>query len=434
MRSRWGAVFLLLCFFVLSFFYLSGINSPPFHPDEMSLLYQSRDLEAFLSNPLSLAWQSTPDNPYDQTYRELNAPLTKYVLGFGRMIAGFAASDVETDWDWGKSWAENDAQGALPNPRLLYAARLSVGLFFPASLILIYLSGKQLHSVMAGVIAAFILGTNALILLHTRRAMAEGVLIFGISLAIYGMLNAHKYPWIAGLGTALAVSAKYSALALLPAALLAAAWAPGAQKPDFRRSTKSLLQFVIVTAAAILLLHPILWASPVDAGLSMLHTRQRLVDEQASAFFRLAPDLIASNPAERLGVFVFHLFITPPQFQEIGNYAEQLTSAIQTYQSIPGNMLFRGPVLGGAMLTLTVFGICMGFWQAFTRKRDRRRELMLLLVATVLQGMALLLYNPLPFQRYFLPMIPMTSLWAAYGIALIIERFKRKTAVSGGSG
>jgi len=42
-------------------FLIWGISLIPFHPDETSLLYQSRDFEILLSDPASLIWN--PDLP-----------------------------------------------------------------------------------------------------------------------------------------------------------------------------------------------------------------------------------------------------------------------------------------------------------------------------------------------------------------------------------
>ena len=107
----------------LSIFVLSGIDRVPFHPDEASLLFESRDLESLLARPLDMAWDPLKPSSAEMTYRLLNAPLPKYVLGLGRALAGFGPETVAVDWDWSKTWTQNAIAGALPPRDLLAAAR-----------------------------------------------------------------------------------------------------------------------------------------------------------------------------------------------------------------------------------------------------------------------------------------------------------------------
>ena len=105
----WPFILLLTA---LAALHLSSFASVPFHPDEATQLYMSRDVEVLVSRPLSLAW--TPDHQDDPqlTTRLLDAPLTRYTLGLGRTLAGLPAPAA--DWDWGLTWADNEAAGALP--------------------------------------------------------------------------------------------------------------------------------------------------------------------------------------------------------------------------------------------------------------------------------------------------------------------------------
>ncbi|HLF82528.1 MAG TPA: hypothetical protein VI410_12230, partial [Anaerolineales bacterium] len=68
-------------------FLFSGVGRVPFHPDETSLLFESRDLELYLTDPRSMAWSEAGRGRAEQEYRALNAPLSKYVLGIGRRLA-----------------------------------------------------------------------------------------------------------------------------------------------------------------------------------------------------------------------------------------------------------------------------------------------------------------------------------------------------------
>ena len=121
-RTR-AALFLFLALSIAAVWIFSGLDRIPFHPDETSLLYQSRDLEFWLLSPATMAWEEQRMEDQDQTYRLLNPSFPKYVLGAGRLLAGFDASSVATDWDWTLSFESNQERGAYPPTGLLRGAR-----------------------------------------------------------------------------------------------------------------------------------------------------------------------------------------------------------------------------------------------------------------------------------------------------------------------
>ena len=91
---RW---FVIVLFGLILGFYIWGINLVPFHPDERTYLFMSSDFDQLIHDPFSMAWK--PDNESDQRqrYRELDAPLTRYMLGLGRSLFSIPAPKV--DWD-----------------------------------------------------------------------------------------------------------------------------------------------------------------------------------------------------------------------------------------------------------------------------------------------------------------------------------------------
>ena len=97
MRPRHGLLLSLVTLVLYSLFLLWGVQKVPFHPDESSLLYQSRDLEAYLHGPRALAWDASKLDDADQVYRLLNAPLTKYLLGLSRQLIGKGGDDLFND-------------------------------------------------------------------------------------------------------------------------------------------------------------------------------------------------------------------------------------------------------------------------------------------------------------------------------------------------
>ena len=180
---------------ILLLIYFSGVSGIPFHPDESTQLAMSADFETLLKQPGLLIWNSSQPAESPQTYRLLDAPLTRYLLGFGRALASLPPPSGF--WDWSKDWQANLDQGAYPDIRTLLAGRLAISFLFPFSLLFLYLSARGIGGRIAGYSAIILLGLNALVLLHARRAMAEGPLLFGITAVMASWLDCSA-PSVAG--------------------------------------------------------------------------------------------------------------------------------------------------------------------------------------------------------------------------------------------
>lgn len=425
----------LVVLLIVTAFALAGVGTVPFHPDESTYLYMSRDFETLLTGPLSLAWTPEETGTLEQIYRMRDAPLTRYWIGAVRRLVGFAP--LPADWDWSQSWEANRTAGALPPERLLNAGRVASALTIPASLVFLYALGRSLGGRWMGLIAALYVGTNALTLLHARRAMSEGVLILGISFFLWSLLHRKRQPWLVGLAAALAVSAKHSAVALAPIGLLAVIW-PGGRASD-RGISGSLAQFVVVFALTAAALNPLFWRHPIQAARASLDSRQVLLQQQVSDFGAEAPGQILRTPGRRAGALIANLYLLGPSFHEAGNYVEHTARSERDYLRNPGHTLLRGMVAGGALLTLTVFGLALGGMraaraalrdltgggaraasEAASSTAERARALALVLLATGAQAAFLIVFVPLPWQRYVVPLIPMAGLWTGYGLGRLI--------------
>ncbi len=419
LRQPWPELVLLA---VAAIWILSGAGSTPFHPDEASLLFQSRDLELLLSDPAEMAWSNSSASSPELTYRLLNAPLPKYVLGLGRWAVGAAAGEVDVDWDWSMSWSANQAAGALPDQRTLAGPRLASASMVVLAVVALYFAGRILGGRSTGIAAALFLATNALVLLHGRRAMAEGVLILGVSAAVVGLLAADRRPWLSGLAAGIAASAKTSAAVWVPLGWLAVAW--------HRRSwaaagspLRPLAGFTAAALAAVVVLHPVLWRDPIGAARAMWTARQELVAAQVEMTDRVMPGVVLASPVERLGSLLAHLYFAPLQFAEAANYLEQTEHAQTEYLAVPGHNLMRGFAGGAVFLGLGLLGVATSI-----RSRNptsRRRLAILLVAATIVQAAALLAFVPLSFQRYWVPLVPLACLWAGRGTADLIAAIAR---------
>ncbi|HLF36537.1 MAG TPA: hypothetical protein VI520_01240 [Anaerolineales bacterium] len=421
-RSWAPAVGLLL----LTGYQLWGVALVPFHPDESSLLFQSRDFEAIFRSPTSLAWSADRQPDPELSYRLLNAPFPKYVLGFGRWLAGVDGAEVSVDWDWTQDWIANLGAGALPTPRALLAGRIASSSMLPFAALFLYLCGKQLGGPWVGGLAAALLGLNALVLVHGRRAMAEGTLIFAICFALWSLLGPRRRPWLSGLGIGLALGAKHSALALLPVGILAVLWGAGPSQP-IRQKLSSVGMFVLVLMAVTLALNPVVWSEPASALREIFHVRMSLVQDQVQAQAIAAQQAIAVplRGIDRLAVLIGHLFLAPPQFQEIGNYRAELDSSVAHYLAVPGHALLRGRTLGGLSLGLTLAGLFFGLATLRTGSRSVSRTAALLLISTAALALTLYIGIPLPYQRYYVPLVPQVCLWSAFAVIRLGQEMKK---------
>ncbi len=410
----------------LTALHLWAIDEVPFHPDETSLLFQSRDLEHLFEDPGGMAWRADSTLDRQLEYRLLNPPLPKYVLGAGRRLAGYGPEAVSVDWDWGASWELNAQSGALPRVDLLRGARLASTVLLPITLLATYLVGRRLQGPSAGFAALIVLGTSALLMLHGRRAMSEGTLVMGVSLALYGIVSAGRRPWLAGLGAALAFSAKYSAAPLLLAGAAVAAMPDRVAEPPGQR-LKRVLIFGLTAVFVIALLHPVLWAQPIGAGRAMWRERQALLSAQTETALAFTPDAVMDTVEKRVLVFVVHLFTLPLQYFEVGNYVEAQAEELQRYDADALRHLLRGSIGGSIFLAVTLVGLLLSLRYPPGQSVQRRTGRTLAMTAA-LQALALLLVIPLPFQRFYLPMIPFLALWSGHAIGMAFDGLRSRRA------
>ncbi len=388
---------------------LAGVHTVPFHPDESTFLYLSGDFNLLWQNPLSMAWQPS-SNDARQLYRTLDAPMGRYLVGFGRWAAGLPPLTV--DWDWSQTWEENNLAGALPPANLLTAGRVVMTALLPFSLLFLFLSARKVANERTAWIAAFLLASNALVLLHGRRAVSEGAVIFTASLAMWSILAAPEKPWLIAVSTGLAFCAKYSLGAVAPVGLLATLWQPGKPKKVLIRQA---CLFIAVFLGIVIVLNPFLWAHPLQAVQAAVANRADLAARQVAD----RPEQALNSPGLRLLSLVGSLYLTPPIFAETGNYALETGASESSYLANPLNNLFRSLSAGAFLLLLGMFGFYCAA-RCAVKDPSRSRQVWLLLALTISQGLALLALVPLPFQRYYLPLVPLTCLWSAWGLERIL--------------
>lgn len=417
-------VFLLIA--TLSVFALSDLPAVPFHPDESTYLFMSADLKNLLANPWSLAFDAREHQNPRQAYRLLDAPLARYLVGAGLALSG--QSPLPADWDWSKTWGQNQAAGALPDSKQLLASRLAVALTLPLSLVLIYLCGQHLGGVLAGSLAVLLLGMNALVLLHSRRAMAEGILLLGTCAFLASLLVADRKPWLAGLALALAVNAKHSSLVLLPLGLLAVAWSGQGGWLPRRRIASAVLQYLLAFGLISYLVNPVMWNDPLQSIRAAVAARCELLTKQAADVQRSLPQHYLETPGERAVTLFAHLYLAPPMFAEAGNYRLYTSPAEQAYLANPLHHLGRSLPGAGLVLGLSLSGLLLSILSVRRAAPRLRRGLVLFQLATLVLFASSILFIPIAWQRYAIPLVPLISLWASLGLVHLIRPLRIKIA------
>jgi hypothetical protein len=189
-------------------------------------------------------------------------------------------------------------------------------------------------------------------------------------------------------------------------------------EPEIKRGKRLTVTFAklivsgIITLLLFIALSPALWNDPVARLGDLIAQRQFLLDIQ-----------VASNPAapttltQRLEGIVTQPFMTAPVHYEVDFWAKAatITSEIQQYMASPLSGLQFGILLGLPLTLLAGIGlIALLFNHSYWG-----------LIPWLLLTLASLFANPLPWQRYYLPWLPVATILAGIGCVSLI-RFVQK--------
>jgi len=417
----------LIIIVAISIAYWFGATSVPFHPDESTQLYMAADFRTIFTNPSSLIWRQQPETNLRMHYREIDPPFSRYLIGFGLMIVG--QKPLDQDWDWSKSFQANSQAGVLPNTNQLFAGRLAVAALFPFSLVCAYYLGKKLHSPGLGWLSFGLIAINSLVLIHTRRAMAESGLLFGVLLSLLGAVAWRRQRFWLALPAALAFNAKYTALPLALIGLIAVVWDYQNQITPWKKKIVNAVIYCTLFLAVTFALNPFLWNSPIQALKDAAVERDTLLERQREEIGQANSSQSLNTIGQRGVAILSQVFIAPPASEDVGNYTIDLQKSITKYTSNPMHVFMRGWMGGSVILCLTLAGLIFFiFW--LIRKKPISRSGILILGAFLLQITAILIAIQLPFQRYYIPLIPFTSIFLAFSLLYPLEYLlKRITAV-----
>ena len=400
----------LILLSLISLLYLWGIKDVPFHPDESTQIFMSADFETIFTSFSSLFWEKENEADIRQYYHIMDAPLTRYVIGLGKWIGN--QPDLARDWDWSQTWEENQISGSLPETSLLFASRLSVAVFFPISLFFIYLSSKKETSPFFGFVSALLFAVNSLIWLHTRRAMAESLLLFNITFFIFLSYVLKNSDFLFAVPAALAFNAKQSGIVVL---ILGVIEILRRRKSESIKSVfLHLLKYGSVFCLITILLNPFLWKHPIQAAKSALEARSEFTINQQNTYQQAAPGLVLETTGSRIKSFLYHTFLADPISAESGNYNLEQEVSVQNYFKNPLNLISNHLVFKTFFLLLSLSGFLITGLDLYEKKLPG--PALTIWMGSLLFSVFLIIFLPLSFQRYYLPVLPFFCFHAGYSL------------------
>ena len=399
-----------LLLLVLSAYILAGAPLTPFHGDESTQIYMSRDFAYLflLGQPEQVQYADPPLNATEQHLRLLNGVLNKYTIGVAWALAGFAPDDLNEQWDWGAGWDYNQTSGHAPSAALLQVSRWSSALFLVVGLLAVFALAGKTGGRPAAWIAAILFALHPALLLNGRRAMMEGSLIAFTALtalaAVYWLEARGRRAWgvaaIFGIVAGLALASKHTAvLAVLPLALgalgfaLVRAWRRGSSAILVRLGQIGLAG--LLGGMVFLALNPVWWSDPLARVPDVLRLRSDLLAGQTAAFGGF------TSPIDALAGFARQVFAPIPQYFEVAGWENWLAEQIAAYES-SGLAGITAPWLW-ALATLILGGT--GLW-ALVRGPGRTEARWVVAVWLFSALAAAFLLTPIEWQRYYLPVYP----------------------------
>ncbi|HEV2108732.1 MAG TPA: glycosyltransferase family 39 protein [Thermomicrobiales bacterium] len=300
-------IVLPLALFAITLWHLlPAVETTPFHRDEARWVHRVYYLREW-RDPLGPRWQDSGydvgTGSWDERFRMSGQPpLAPYLFGLGLLAQG---RDLTTNgfWNMDRDDAWNTAEGNMPDPADLRAARRTNVVIAGLIVVAAYLLGSHLINRTGGVAGAIVLIFHPLLSDAATRAWADPALVLCVALAALAAYALGQHPtWpralllgaLLGLGGAAKLSPLPVAVGMAGAGLLLLILGrqstrsasltrvseqirPGMPATDVRRLGWMLLTLPVVAWFTFVAAYPYLWINPVTQT-------YRLFDFRADSF------------------------------------------------------------------------------------------------------------------------------------------------------
>lgn len=440
LTNRWftrSRIIDTLYLLILAAYILAGAPLVPFHGDEATQIYMSRDYSyQFIERDLSrVLYNQPPISAQEQHLRLLNGTVNKYLIGLAWHLGGFTVDDINEQWDWGADWNYNQTTGHAPSAELLMISRWPSALVLALGLLPLFLLGKKLGGRPAAYLAALLYALHPTLLINGRRAMMEGTFIafslFAVLFAVWLLEARNKLGAAVGLGVAsgLALASKHTAVFVVAGVYAGVGLWVILHRIPFRAATASpsnveargesprlreggqLLLSALLAALTFLALNPAWWGDPAARALEVLRLREELLAGQTAAFGGY------TDWGERLAGFARQTFVPTPQYYEIAAWEGYIGDQIARYEASGLAGITGSPLFGAVLFALMLFGL-WALWRSAPT-----RWIVFMWTFTVLVAVLL---TPIEWGRYYLPVIPAVLLLASAGLGWILTLLQKR--------
>lgn len=444
--ARFARLFDIVWLLALGAYVLLGVPLASFHGDEAMQIYMSHDYATAFIDAQPEALMVTPPYYIDQDnwLRILNGSFNRYAIGVTWHSAGYTTGDLppRPGWDWGLDYDTNVATDHRPPDDLLHLSRVSSALCFALSIAVMFGIGWQFGGRGTAYLASGIYALHPVLLLNARRAMMEGsMLLFGLLVVFAALLliraREREANWrtqtllfaLLALTGGLALGSKHTG-ALFVAGAFGGVLMVEIVHVILRRRWRGLLIVTgglavssLLTIAVFIALSPALWNDPAARLVDLLEQRAGLLDIQVTAYYGAG----GMPFGERVTQIFRQPFVAPLQHFEADAWASfaPITAEIEAYTASALAGVQTALILGGALgivLTLLAWG---GLLLSVLRGQFGGGSVLLVMWLLVTAGG--LLANPLPWQRYYLPLIPILVLSLAHGIIVLFALLRERT-------
>jgi 4-amino-4-deoxy-L-arabinose transferase-like glycosyltransferase len=414
---------------LLIIYILGGTHLVPFHGDEATQIYMSRDYgyQFILRDLELLRYSQTPASATQQELRLLNGTLNKYLVGLAWHLRGFSLDDLNEQWDWGADWDYNVQNGHRPSEALLQTARWPSALFLAAGAVVMFLLGQAVGGRPAAYTASLYYAINPALLINGRRAMMEGSFIFFILLTVLTacwllLRPSWRSALALGVVSGLALASKHTAVFTVVAVFITCAVYVFARTIRTWRAIPVHIVLRLLLAAFIALLvfyalNPAWWGDPLGRVGTVLQLRQSLLAGQSAAFGAY-PDFGA-----QISGYLRQTLLDLPQYAEVPGWLEHLSTQIAAYEA----SIWRGLSVGGSDFGAAVLAVMIatGVWAVLRFKRIRAAVRTLIGVWVLVMALTTLLLTPLEWQRYYLSVYPAVGLLVGLGVSRLMAALNR---------
>ncbi len=409
---------------LLILYIVAGMGLVPFHGDESTIIYMSRDWyllfqKGDVSAVFFRAWPPDSREARDQELRLINGVISKYSYGLAWSLAGLTVRDVNDPWAWGEDWWENLYYKRIPGYPILFVSRIPSTLMIALSAALVFRIGTRLGGRITAYTGALVYATLPALLLNGRRAMFEGAHLLGIALVVLaGLEVAHRihaqdrfsrgaqfrgWLWL-GLASGFALASKHTTIITIAAVVAPLFWLG---RRRFRQTIVCSLLAGVTAAALFLFLNPAWWNAPIKAAEATLSLRSEMLDRQTAIYGGY------SSISERAAA-LFQFPLALPQYEEDANYDWRywIGDQIKAYEASgwfginwAGLGFLAYLILGAGAMALVLPGLGQPARVVFA-------SVLAMTLITVF------LATPLPWQRYYLPLALPWSILAGLGVRL----------------